>query len=279
MPRGITALTKQRQEAIYHWAELHHPVTVRQLYYRLSTIDLCPKDDKGYKAIQRVGANMRKEGILPWAWITDSSRWQRKPESYGGLEEALSEMQRYYRRNVWLAQERYIEVWLEKDALAGIFYPITAEWDVPLMVSKGFSSLTYVYDAAQTFKAQALRGKDCHIYYFGDYDPSGKDIGRDIRAKLLDYAPEAEVSFHEVAVLPSQIDRWSLPSRPTKKKDSRAKGWKGDSVEMDSIDPKILRRLVTHSIVACVDPDVLAREKKIEELESETLSQYVSAFL
>ena len=279
MPKGITALTKQRQEAIYHWSELHHPVTVRQLYYRLSTVDLCPKDDKGYRAIQRVGANMRKEGILPWAWITDSSRWQRKPTSYSGLEDALSDMQRYYRRNVWLAQDNYVEIWLEKDALAGIFYPITSEWDVPLMVSKGFSSLTYVYDAAQTFKQEALCGKECHIYYFGDYDPSGKDIGRDIRAKLLDYAPEAEVAFHEVAVLPHQIEEWSLSSRPTKKKDSRAKGWKGDSVELDSIDPKILRRLVTDSIVTCIDHELLESEKKIGELEKETLSQYLKAFL
>ena len=218
MPRGITSTTKQRQEAIYHWAELHHPVTVRQLYYRLSTIDLCSKDDSGYRAIQRVGANMRKEGILPWEWITDSSRWQRKPRTYGGLADALTHMQQYYRRNVWLAQDNYVEIWLEKDALAGIFYPITAEWDVPLMVSKGFSSLTYVYDAAQTFKEEALCGKECHIYYFGDYDPSGKDIGRDIRAKLVEYAPEAEVEFHEVAVLPEQIELWSLSTRPTKRR-------------------------------------------------------------
>ena len=122
-------------------------------------------------------------------------------------------------------------------------------------------------------------GKECHIYYFGDYDPSGKDIGRDIRAKLLDYAPEAEVAFHEVAVLPHQIEEWSLSSRPTKKKDSRAKGWKGDSVELDSIDPKILRRLVTDSIVTCIDHELLESEKKIGELEKETLSQYLKAFL
>ena len=71
MPRGITSITKERQDAIYHWAEKHQPVTVRQLYYRLSTLDLCPKDENGYKAVQRVCANMRKDGILPFLWITD----------------------------------------------------------------------------------------------------------------------------------------------------------------------------------------------------------------
>ena len=134
-------------------------------------------------------------------------------------------MQAFYRRNVWLAQDNYVEIWIEKDALAGVVHPITAEWDVPLMVSKGFSSLTYLYNAAQTFEHKAGMGKKCYIFYFGDYDPSGKDIGRDIQAKLVDYAPSAEVAFHEVAVLPHQIEQWSLPTRPTKRSDSRAKGW------------------------------------------------------
>ena len=122
-------------------------------------------------------------------------------------------------------------------------------------------------------------GKVCHIYYFGDYDPSGVDIRRDIQAKIAAFAADAEVEFHDVAVSPNQIERWSLPSRPTKRSDSRAKGWVGESVELDAIDPQQLRTLVVESIESCIDADMLASEKKIQELESETLSQYVSAFL
>ena len=136
MPKGITAITKERQEAIYHWAELHQPVTVRQLYYRLVTLNLCPKSENGYKSVSRICAIMRKDGTLPWPWITDQTRWQRKPRTYDSLQDALSHMQAYYRRNLWLAQENYVEVWIEKEALAGVVYPITSEWDVPLMVSK-----------------------------------------------------------------------------------------------------------------------------------------------
>jgi hypothetical protein len=49
----------------------------------------------------------------------------------------------------WLAAGRptslpvHIEVWLEKDALAGVIYEETEKWAVPLLVSKGFSSLSY----------------------------------------------------------------------------------------------------------------------------------------
>jgi len=36
-------------------------------------------------------------------------------------------------------------------------------------------------------------------------------------------------------VTPEQITEWNLPSRPTKATDTRAKGFKGDSVELDAI--------------------------------------------
>ena len=157
-------------------------------------------------------------------------------------------------------------------------YPITSKWDVPLMVSKGFASLTYLHDAAATFQHKTDMGKVCHLYYFGDHDPSGVDIRRDIQTKIADYAPGAAFEFHDVAVLAFQIVLWSLPTRPTKRSDSRAKGWKGESVELDAIDPQQLRTLVEDSIASCIDADVLESEIKIQELESETLSQYVENF-
>lgn len=278
MPSKITSTTKARQDAIYRWAEIHQPVTVRQLYYRLVTLNLCPKSENGYKAVARVCAEMRKDGSLPWIWITDQTRWQRKPNSYDSLEDALVNMQAFYRRNLWLAQDNYVEIWIEKEALAGVVYPITSDWDVPLMVSKGFASLTYLYNAAETFNHKTDMGKSCHIYYFGDYDPSGVDIRRDIQSKIADYAPRALVYFHDVAVLPHQIDAWDLPTRPTKRSDSRSKGWQGESVELDAIDPQQLRTLVSDSIESCIDADVLDSEMKIQALESETLSEYVSTF-
>jgi hypothetical protein len=53
-----------------------------------------------------------------------------------------------YRRDVWINQNDYVEIWLEKDALAGVVYGVTEEFDVPLMVSRGYSSLSYLHGAA-----------------------------------------------------------------------------------------------------------------------------------
>jgi hypothetical protein len=35
-------------------------------------------------------------------------------------------------------------VWTEKDALAGVLVEVTVEYDVPLMVSRGFASVSYL---------------------------------------------------------------------------------------------------------------------------------------
>jgi hypothetical protein len=46
-----------------------------------------------------------------------------------------------YRKSLWTNVSSYVEIWLEKDALAGVVYPVTSMYDVPLMVSRGYASL------------------------------------------------------------------------------------------------------------------------------------------
>lgn len=278
MPRGKTTLTYQREEAIYNWAHLHHPVTVRQLFYRLVTLDLCDKTEKGYKAIARIAANMRKDDELPWSYIADNTRWMRKPTSYDTMADALEEMQQYYRKNLWGDQSHYCEIWIEKEALSGVILPVTTRWDVPLMVSKGFASLSYLYEAAETFDDQATKEKQSHIFFFGDYDPSGIAIRNDIQNKIEQYTRYADVHFHNVAVNPEQIQAWNLPTRPTKRTDTRAKDWEGDSVELDAIEPPRLRELVEQSITRCINHEQFEKTKEVELAEKETLETYLQSY-
>ncbi len=92
---------------------------------------------------------MRREGVLPWGFIADGTRWMRKPDSYDSVEDAITEMHRSYRRNLWQSQGCRVEIWLEKDALAGAISDVTDKWDVPLMVSRGMSSETFLHSAGQ----------------------------------------------------------------------------------------------------------------------------------
>ena len=114
----------------------------------------------------------------------------------------------------------YVEVWCEKDALAGVLMEETETYDVPLMVARGYASLSFLHSAAEAIES---KGKPAYIYHFGDLDPSGVDAARDIEAKLRRYAPEAEIHFERPAVTRAQVEEWNLPSRPTKMTDTRAK--------------------------------------------------------
>jgi len=258
------------REALYTLIQPHHPVTVRQTFYLAVTAGLIPKTENAYKnTLVRLLADMRRVGELPYGWIADNTRWMRKPSSYDCLEDALAETTRLYRRNLWRNQDAYVEIWLEKDALAGVLAEVTYRWDVPLMVTRGYPSLSFLYEAAQAIRAQ---GKPTHIYYFGDWDPSGVDIPRFVEDSLKELTDAADITFTRVAVERWQITRWHLPTRPTKTSDSRSKYFEGESVEVDAIPPGHLRAIADECIQQHVDAAQLRVTLVAEENERQLLS-------
>src|SRR5436190_1975869 len=138
-------------DGIHHVVSQLRPMTVRQVFYQLVKLGLVDKTESGYNhVVVRLLTKLRLEGELPWEWIADSTRWMRKPTTYDDIEDALRDTAATYRRALWRDQEVYVEVWLEKEALAGVLLGVTAEWDVPLMVTRGFASLSYLHSAAET---------------------------------------------------------------------------------------------------------------------------------
>lgn len=244
-------------------------MTVRQVFYRAVSRGLVEKRESEYKGtVGRLLTEMRLDGTLPFHWMADNTRWMRKPTTFDSIEDALRHTARTYRRSLWSEAEDYVEVWLEKDALAGVLIDVTREYDVPLMVSRGYSSLSYLYSAAEVIDS---RDKPAHIYYFGDYDPSGVDIPRNIQARLEEFAPAADITFEIVAVTPAQIEELELPTRPTKKTDSRSKGFEGESVEVDAIEPDDLRTLCRECIELHIDQRRLDLLMVAEESERSIL--------
>lgn len=274
--RRTKADVQRIRTAIVNALEADNPMTVRQVFYRLVSTGVIDKTEAEYKrTVNRLLTQMRLSREIPFGWIADNTRWMRKPRTYSSLEDALRRTAECYRRSLWDNQRVYVEVWLEKDALAGVLYDVTQEWDVPLMVVKGFSSLSYLYEAAEAIKDQ---GKPAYLYYFGDRDPSGVFIDRNIERRLREFAPDAEIHFERVAVTPEQIEAWELPTRPTKTTDSRSKGFEGESVEVDAIMPADLRTLVRECIEQHVDQRKLEVMRVAEESERETAMKLAEQF-
>jgi hypothetical protein len=273
--RGIAQDTRDLRDAILDaFQDTDKPVTVRQMYYLLSVQGAVEKTDSGYGRAQRQLLEMRQLGIVPYEWIADITRWMRKPKTYSSVEHALRSTRDFYRRSVWNNLDQYIEVWIEKDALAGVLYPITEQYDVPLMVCRGYSSETFAHSAAENIKDI---GKTAFIYYLGDFDPSGWQMSRNLEKKLKGFG--AKIEFIRLAVNPEQIRAWNLPSRTTKKTDTRCKefydtfGKNTESVELDAIPPDDLRELVDDAIERHLPEGYLNELKVAEESERDLLKR------
>jgi hypothetical protein len=150
---------------------------------------------------------------------------------------------------------------------------VTAEYDVPLMVARSYASLTFLHAAAGAIEAN---DKPAHIYHLGDWDPSGQDAADHIERKLREYAPGVPIHFEKLAIAERQIAEWNLPTRPTKQSDSRARGWKGDSVELDAIPPDRLRALVRDAIERHITPERLCIVEAAETSEREAAEIFIS---
>ena len=231
--RSTKADMADRRLALHDIIKAMKPMTVRQVFYQASVKGIVEKTEAGYNKIQVTLAKMRRDGALPYAWLADNTRWQRKPDTYDSIQDALEETAQFYRKALWKDVDAYVEVWLEKDALSGVIMPVTSRYDVPLMVTRGYASLSFLHSAAE-----AIREIDrpTYIFHLGDYDPSGVNAGEKIEQTLKELAPDADITFERIAVNEYQIKLLNLPTRPTKTTDTRSKGFGDISVELDAMD-------------------------------------------
>jgi hypothetical protein len=189
--RATKTGVERRRQNLFGIVSAMKSMTVRQVFYQATVAGIVEKTEAGYAKVQTDLVVMRRVGFadigtrafvrLPYDWITDSTRWQRKPRSFDSARDALLETAMFYRKALWSAIDAYVEIWLEKDALAGVVYPITAQFDVPLMVARGYASLSFLYQAAE-FMEQL--GCPIYIYHLGDFDPSGVNAGEKIEETL-----------------------------------------------------------------------------------------------
>jgi hypothetical protein len=271
--RSTRAQVDQRRDALFEIVSAMKPMTVRQVFYQASVRGIVEKSEGGYTKVQTDLVQMRRAGVLPYDWLADITRWQRKPSTYNSVQEALEETARFYRKALWRDADAYVEVWLEKDALAGVVYPVTDMYDVPLMVARGYASLSFLHSAAEHINTLYV---PTFIYHLGDFDPSGVNAGEKIEETLRELAPIAEIFFERVAVTPRQIELWNLPTRPTKATDSRAKTFGALSVELDAIEPDRLRDLVEQVIQQHLPAHQFQILKEAEASERELLTRFVA---
>jgi hypothetical protein len=189
---------------------------------------------------------MRKSGELPYEWIVDNTRRVIEGYAYNSVADALTQTAENYRVNLWKDADCLVQIWLEKDALAGVIESVTLDYGVPLMVARGYSSLSFQHEQAGKLQGET---RPVFIYLLGDHDTYGVNAHETIEATLIDMAPDVDLHFERLAVTKDQIRRWRLPSRLTDADNDREAAFdKGRAVELDAIEPNKLRKLVESAI-------------------------------
>jgi hypothetical protein len=253
------------------------PLSVRRAMYRGVGTLFVDTGSASYAKCGRLILQMRRKGLIPWSWIVDGTRSTRKPNSWSGLADFAEAVAEAYRKDLWQRQKDYIEIFVEKDAMSGVLYPITHEYDVPLEPIRGDISETFVYNIALEW--QRIE-KPIFVYYFGDHDPNGLRIEQVLRRKLEHYSGR-ELNWRRLAVTSEDFANPEIIGFPVKKK-GRPGYWRpylnqyGDRcVEVDAISPNEIRDRLRKAIESHINQEEWGRLKRTEELERQSVLEVV----
>jgi hypothetical protein len=251
------------------------PLTLRQVYYQLVAAGDIPNKIAQYSKLSRLLTKARLDGLVKWEAIEDraratlsSYRWDDR-ETF--IEAAAEQFLTSYRRDLLQDQAHALEIWVEKDALSRVCERAADPFGVPVIVARGFSSISYIHEGRLRIQAHAREGKGTIILYFGDLDPSGWEMLPAMMETL-----QREMSLGDLvegvrcALNLEQVSEYALPRNPDalKPSDPRAKKYMrlfGDlAVELDALPPATLEALVRRSIEAHIDRALLRKQQSIE---------------
>jgi len=276
-PRPDDALRVEQCDGIIdEYQQMGLMLTLRQLYYQLVSRDIIPNSERSYKNLGTLVSKARMAGMLDWDAIEDRGRQPRKHAEFDDIEELIEAALHAYRLPRWKGQENYVELWVEKEALAGVLQPMSDQYHVTLMVNKGYSSQSAMYESARRITRNSSEAANVVILYLGDHDPSGEDMVRDVANRLKTFTrDEYEIEVVKLALTMAQVNQYNPPPNPTKISDSRAeayiKKFGHECWEVDALDPRTMQRLIAKTIEGYIDMDLMDEIKEREEFDKEAL--------
>lgn len=273
---GRQAKTQNIIDQAHEILEEYHPMTVRQVYYQLVSRQVIENNRSRYQAVSNALVDARLEGTIPWDWIEDRLRKPHSSDgSYDNLADFAKYIQYYYARDFWQTQSSQLEVWVEKDALSGVFSDALSRYRVTYNVGRGFDGWSSIYNASQRYGD----GENVTVLYFGDFDPSGEEMVTSLRKRLSELGSNPEII--KVSLTKDEVLRYNLPHDFTKDTDTRSKKFiekNGDmAVELDALPADVLQARIVEEVEKYVDLAALDAIKEVERQERAKLVEVLRA--
>lgn len=225
-------------------------LTLRQLYYQLVSRDVIANSQKEYKRLGSIVNDARLAGLIDWLSIEDRTRNLRELPTWDSPADIVKSAAAQFHVDMWKDQQWRPEVWIEKDALVGVIEDVCDEFDVPYFSCRGYTSQSEMWSASQRLLAHISRKQYPLVLHFGDHDPSGMDMTRDIRDRLEMFVGGSKVE--RLALNADQVERFHPPPNPAKTTDSRYRAYIADfgdeSWELDALEPRVISGLIRSAL-------------------------------
>lgn len=269
-------------------AEYQTAVSVRQLYYRLVARQIIANNDKEYGKVQDLVTKARYAGLIDWDAIEDRNREPYKPQDWESGRAILTGAASTFRVDRWATQPFYLELWVEKAALAGVLAPISRDYHITLMVNRGYSSASAMKESAERIIHRSRASKHQQhghrpvIIYVGDHDPSGIHMADDIGQRLREFGCPAWMDVRRLVLTMDQIQEHHLPTNPAKESDSRARDYIKEygeySWEADALPPNVLDLTVRQAVSSYIDKDAMKAAITRENLIKKRIADFAASF-
>src|SRR5262245_41383735 len=227
-----------------------NPQSVRHVFYRMTDPRLpepVEKSERGYRHVQARLKALRRDGSVPYGWVSDSTRRGYHTPTYNNAAEFLRQVKGLYRAPIWKESPYHIEVWVESRSIAGVLVDLCEELAVSLYPCGGFASITLAYEAAEQIN-NAYDECNYVVLYVGDYDPAGVLIDKALEAEIRTHLnPSIDLDFIRVGITPDQIAEYNLPTKPRKLSDKRAQEI-SRTVEAEALPAEDLREILRDEI-------------------------------
>lgn len=264
--RDTRALINTINEIVDDYSDQGFVLTVRQLYYQLVTKNIVPNTEKSYKRVTSIVNDGRLAGLIDWDAIEDRTReFVRRPNWASGGD-ILEGCAKQFHMDMWENQEMRPVIIIEKEALAGVFDKVSREYDVHLLAARGYPSGTVLREFAKHVMLPNSHQR-FEFLHFGDHDPSGIDMSRDLRERIDLFAEGmVDFNFERVALNMDQIDEQQPPPNPAKSTDARFQSYYeqygSESWELDALKPEYLIDLVRTNIEPLIDEEKWGERKE-----------------
>lgn len=265
------AIIESANDIIAEYRRQGYVLTLRQLYYQFVARDLIANTMQSYKRLGGIINNGRLAGLIDWTAIEDRTRNLKKNWHSDDPKDAIQTVRNQYGIDMWANQPLRVEVWIEKEALAGVIERVCNELDCPYFSCRGYVSQSEQWRAGIRARNRYKQDdQETVILHLGDHDPSGIDMTRDNSDRLGMFAHYTKPDVVRIALNMDQIDEYDPPPNPAKMTDSRFAGYVtrygSESWELDALEPRVLNELIRSHVELIRDDDLWdEREAQLKE--------------